>query len=97
MKAKIFKPARTAMQSGEANTKKWRLVFVPDTPLFTDPLMGWTGQIDTTQQVQLRFSTKEEAVEYAKNKGIEYDLDEPKQAKIKPKSYAANFAYNRVS
>lgn len=85
------------MQSGEALTHQWRLDFQQDAAQFTDPLMGWTGQIDTTQQLKLRFATKEEAIAYAQSKGIEFVVEEPKQATHKPKSYAANFAFNKVS
>ncbi|HEU5047803.1 MAG TPA: ETC complex I subunit [Rickettsiales bacterium] len=98
MKARIYQPSRNAMQSGEARTHKWRLDFLPDAPLFVEPLMGWTGMTDTVQEVKLFFPTKEEAIAYAQKNNIEFEVVEKKNEKtIKPKSYSANFAYNKVS
>ncbi len=97
MKARIYQPARTAMQSGQANTREWALEFVPFAAPFIDPLMGWTGMKDTRQELQLRFDSQEEAVAYAKRKGLEIELTEPHTRITRPKSYAANFAYNKTS
>jgi len=98
MEARIYQPARTAMQSGEANTRHWVLEFLPEAPAFIDPLMGWSGSADTPQQVKLYFDTKEEAVAYAEKNMIDYEVSEPHKIKIiKPKSYASNFAFNKVA
>ena len=97
MKARIYKPARTAMQqSGQASHNHWVLAVAPQSAPYIDPLMGWTGQTDMTRELEMKFSTQEEAVKYAKAHNIAYELLEPEQRVIKPKSYAANFAYNRV-
>ena len=89
-KAKIYKPARTAMQSGKRNTKNWLLEF--DT-LNTgiNPLMGWETSKDTMSEVKLQFSTKERAINYAKKNNIIYYIVEPKKHKIIKKSYSDNF------
>ena len=89
-KAKIYKPARTAMQSGKRNTKNWFLEF--DT-LNTgiNPLMGWETSKDTMSEVKLQFSTKEQAINYAKKNNIIYYIVEPKEHKIIKKSYSDNF------
>ena len=97
MKARIYRPARTAMQqSGQADNNHWRLVFVPEGSPFIDPLMGWNGMTDTAQEVNLNFTTQEEAVEYATRNGLEFEIKEAEKRGIKPKSYSANFAFNRV-
>ncbi len=96
MDVRIFRPARTAMQSGLANTKKWVLEFEPSSPKATDPLMGWTSSADTTGQVQLRFPTREAAVAFAEKHGFEYRVFEPKERPLRPKSYADNFRYRKV-
>jgi hypothetical protein len=92
-KAKIYKPTKTAMQSGNRNTKNWLLEF--DT-LNTgiDPLMGWESSKDTMSQVKLEFSTKEQAINYAKKNNINYYIIEPQKRKIIKKSYAGNFLKN---
>lgn len=96
MVARIYKPAKTAMQSGTARTKDWVLEFEPERPRTIDPLMGWTGSADTRQQVQLRFETKEEAIAYAERHGIPYTVYDPPPRKPVPKSYADNFKYGRI-
>ena len=96
MKARIFKPARTAMQQGKANTREWVLEFEPAYARSHDPLMGWTSSRDTRQQVRLSFDTKESAIAYADKRGIDYVLKEPGEQAFRPKSYAENFRWNRV-
>jgi hypothetical protein len=95
MRARIFQPPKTAMQSGWAGTDIWVLEFEPAEPRRPDPLMGWIGSADTRGQVRLTFVTMEEAVEYAERHGIPYDLELPRARKIKPKAYADNFKFSR--
>jgi len=95
MKVRIFKPAKTAMQSGVANTKEWLLESEP-MPKQLDPLMGWTSSRDTMQQVQLEFPTLDEATAHAEKNGWQYTVEQPNERTIRPKAYADNFAYNRV-
>jgi hypothetical protein len=95
MPARIYKPARNAMQSGKAKTKNWVLEFEPEAPRETDPLMGWTSSGDMKQQVKLTFATREESESYARRKGIAYTVYEPKQASVKSKSYSDNFRWGR--
>jgi uncharacterized protein YcnI len=95
MKALIYRPASNAMQSGKAK-KRWKLKTLPQAPLYVEPLMGWTGMTDTTQEVTLYFNSEQAAVDYAKHNGLEYEIAETEARVIKPKSYAANFATNRI-
>jgi hypothetical protein len=95
-RARIYKPARNAMQSGRANTKEWVLEFEPRDAQRADPLMGWAGSSDTLGQVTLQFATCEEAIAYANKHGFAFDLEMPHATKLKPKSYADNFRYDRV-
>ena len=76
MTARIYKPAKTAMQSGQAKTKAWVLDFEPEAPRTVEPLMGWTSSGDMRQQVRLRFASKEEAVAYCERHGIAYQVSE---------------------
>lgn len=96
MIAKIYRPARNAMQSGQANSKQWILVYEPDEPRRADPLMGWISSGDTRAQVHLSFATKEEAIAYAEKHGIPYRAQDPGEIKPKTISYSDNFKYNRV-
>jgi hypothetical protein len=97
MRARIYQPARNAMQSGTAKTKGWVLDFVPASARSVDPLMGWTSSDDMNSQVRLRFDSKEAAEAYAKVNGIDYTVTEPKarKANIRPGGYGDNFATNR--
>lgn len=95
MSARIYKPARTAMQSGTAKTKDWVLDFDPEQARDVEPLMGWTSSADMRQQVRLHFDSKEEAIAYCQRTGIAYRVIEPKQAARRTIAYADNFAPNR--
>ena len=95
MSARIYRPARTAMQSGKAKTKDWVLEFDPEQPRDVEPLMGWTSSGDMRQQVRLQFDSKQEAVAYCERAGIAYRVIEPKQAARRTIAYADNFAYTR--
>ncbi|PRY23796.1 NADH dehydrogenase [Aliiruegeria haliotis] len=97
MRARIYQPAKNAMQSGTGRTKVWLLEMVPAQAREVDPLMGWTGSSDTSSQVRLRFDSKEAAVDYARDHGIDFIVVEPKKRKpvIRQNGYGENFATNR--
>jgi hypothetical protein len=95
MVARIYKPAKTAMQSGNANTKEWVLDYEPSAARVVEPLMGWTSSTDMNSQVKLQFATKEEAIAYCERHGIAYQLFEPKEPARRPMAYADNFAFAR--
>lgn len=91
----IYQPAKTAMQSGKAKTKRWILKFERVAPGRPDALMGWNTMPDTKQQIDLEFATREEAVAYAEARGLMYEVREPTAAKVAPKAYAENFAFHK--
>tara|TARA_B100000963_G_scaffold33991_1_gene25267 strand:- start:1240 stop:1524 length:285 start_codon:yes stop_codon:yes gene_type:complete len=92
-KAKIYIPAKTAMQSGKGKLKKWLLKFETKDPSI-NPLMGWETSTDTLEEVVLKFSSKDKAIEYAKKNNISYTIIEPKKKEFVIKSYADNFLKN---
>jgi len=96
MSARIYRPAKTAMQSGKANTRKWRLEFRAESARRPDPLMGWTSIDGTKSQIRLEFDTKEQAVAYAQKHGIDAKVFEPRERSLKLRAYSDNFAHNRV-
>ena len=89
-KAKIYKPSKTAMQSGNSKFNKWILEYTTINRV-TNPLMGWESSSNTLDEIKLEFSTKELALDYVKKNKIDYELIEPKKRKIVKKSYADNF------
>ncbi|GAB4516353.1 MAG: ETC complex I subunit [Amphiplicatus sp.] len=96
MLARIYRPAKTAMQSGKAQTQKWRLEFEAESARRIDPLMGWTSGADTRAgQVRLYFNSREEAIAYAERQSIPYVIEEPHSQAQRPKAYADNFSYRR--
>ena len=95
MLARIYRPSKTAMQSGKAKTKEWVLEFEPKDARRPDPLMGWTSSTDMNGQVRLAFETREEAIAYAQKHGIAFQLFEPKTQKLTIKAYADNFSVER--
>jgi ETC complex I subunit-like protein len=97
MRARIYQPTKTAMQSGRAGSQQWVLEFEPEDRGGMDPLMGWTSSADTREQVRMRFDTLEEAVAYAQRQGYAYSVEQPKQrGAVRPKAYADNFKFDRV-
>ena len=93
--ARIYRPAKNAMQSGTARTKAWVLEFEPTEPRQVEPLMGWTSSGDTNQQLRLRFATKEEAVAYCERHAIAFQVHETESSARRTISYSDNFAYDR--
>ena len=96
MIARIFKPTKTAMQSGQANTQFWILEYEPEEAKKIDNLMGWTGSGDMRGQIKLKFKSKEEAIAYATKNKISYNLKIPQIRKHLPKAYADNFRSDKV-
>ncbi len=89
-KAKIYKPTKTAMQSGLGKNDKWIIEYITKNPGI-NPLMGWESSTDTLSELRLEFSSKESAIDYAKRNKIIFEIIEPKQRKILKKSYSDNF------
>ena len=89
-KAKIYKPSKTAMQSGLKKFDKWIIEFFTDQPGI-NPLMGWESSTDTMSELKLEFTSKDKAIEYAKKNKIEYEIIDEKKRKIIKKSYSDNF------
>lgn len=92
MKLKIYRPAKSAMQSGKKNTKKWLVKPIEETNTHSlNQLMKWVSSNDTKTQLRFEFTTKEEAIEFAKSQGFEYEIHQPNISSLKKKSYAENF------
>ncbi len=97
MPARVYRPAKSAMSSGQAKSRDWILEYAGASRRQVDPLMGWTSSDDTQAQVRLRFPTKEAALDYATDRGIDVVVTEPKVRKpnIRPRGYGENFATDR--
>ena len=97
MRARIYQPAKTAMQSGTAKARGWVLEYAPASAREVDPLMGWTSSGDTQAQVKLRFESRAAAVDYALANGCEVEVTEPKARKpiLRQRGYGENFATDR--
>ena len=97
MLARIYQPARNAMQSGVGKTNQWVLEFAPAAARKLDPLMGWTSSSDMNSQVRLKFESAEAALEYAEEHGIEAQVSKPQKRKpvVRQGGYGENFATNR--
>jgi len=96
MVARIYKPARNAMQSGKGNVKNWLLEYEPEMPRSIEPLMGWTASADMKQQLRLQFDTREEAIAYAEREGIPYRVATEPPVRTPKKSYSDNFKWGRT-
>ena len=95
MAARIFKPSKSATQSGTGRTKTWVLEYEAEEPLAIEPLMGWTSSADMRKQVRLEFNTKEEAIAYCERHAIAYEVLEPKEPSRRVMAYSDNFSFSR--
>ncbi|RJL03402.1 ETC complex I subunit [Paracoccus aestuarii] len=97
MLVRIYQPARTAMQSGTARMRGWVLEFPPSDAREIDPLMGWTSSADTQSQVRLRFDSRKQAEDYAREHGLDFVVQEPQRRaqNVRPRGYGENFATDR--
>jgi hypothetical protein len=93
IKARIYSPAKNAMQSGRAKTKGWVLEYESNADKSPEPLMGWTQGKDTRTQVRLKFNTLEQAEQYAEDNGLYYQVLASSERKPKPRNYGDNFKY----
>lgn len=93
---RITKPSKTAMQSGKAKTKAWRVEFETRDPLTPEFLMGWVASRDTNEQLHLDFSSLEEALQYAKSRNFNYTVTSPTFIEHPSKSYGINFTNPRI-
>jgi len=96
MDVRIYQPGKTPTQSGRAHSQDWVVEPRHPGPKILDPLMGWTGSEDASQQVCLRFDSREDAVAYATRYHLSYVVEEPHKPRPRIKSYSDNFSYNRV-
>lgn len=96
MVARIYRPAKTAMSSGQANTQRWVLEYEPERPRTIEPLMGYTSSDDMLSQVRLNFETKEAAIGYAEANGIPYRVFEPRELQRAALAYSDNFRRDRA-
>ena len=95
MPARIYKPARNAMQSGRAKTAEWVLEFEPEQPRRIEPLMGYTSSADMKQQVHLHFPSAEAAIDYCERNKIPFTVFKPHEPRRRRASYSDNFSYAR--
>ena len=96
MAARIYRPAKTATQSGAAKSTRWLLEFEREQAPEIEPLMGWTSSADTRTQVKLWFASEEEAVAYAQRNGLAYRVEKPNPARRNTLSYSDNFKTSRI-
>jgi hypothetical protein len=95
MLARIYRPAKTSMQSGTAKTKDWVLDFEPEQARAPNALTGWTGSGDMRGQVRLTFETRDDAIAYAQANNIPHQVTERREPKRVIKAYADNFSAAR--
>ncbi|GAB5469627.1 MAG: ETC complex I subunit [Rhodospirillales bacterium] len=96
MQARLFQPAKTAMQQGRGKIQRWLLEFEPEQARRIEPLMGWTSSGDTKQQLRLWFDSQEEGEAYCQRHGIMYTVERTQERQVRAKAYADNFAYRRA-
>ena len=96
MAARIYRPAKTATQSGKAKASRWLLEFEREDAPEIEPLMGWTSGTETRAQVKLWFASEEEAVAYAQRHGLAYRVEKPNDTTRKTVSYSDNFKSTRI-
>lgn len=95
MRARIYYPARTAMQSGPARTRQWLLRFEPEQFGRRDAMTGWQGMGAPASQLVLEFASQAEAIAYAEKHGLDYEVEPQAKRAPKRKDYTMNFSSQR--
>ncbi|EJF87356.1 ETC complex I subunit [Bartonella rattimassiliensis] len=96
MIARIYSPAKTAMQSGKrGNTVFWILQYEPMKAKMLEPLMGYTATSDMNNQISIRFNSKEEAIAFACKNAIPYRVEKTHMSIRRAVSYSDNFRSDR--
>ncbi len=93
MDVRIYRPAKSAMQSGRAKAQDWLLEYELKTARQPESLMGWTSSGDTLNQVRLTFNSLEDAIAYADKKGWGYTVQPAQERIVRPRNYVDNFKY----
>lgn len=94
MQVRIYKPSKSAMQSGHGKGKQWIIEAVPTSKRQPEPLMGWVSSEDTLNQIFLKkFGSAEEAISHAEREGWHYSVQIAQERKVRPRSYMDNFKY----
>lgn len=93
LNVRIYRPSKTAMQSGRAKTDRWVLEYETETPRTPEPLMGWVASGDTLNQVRLHFPSREDAEAYAREQGWAYSVAPAHERRLRPRNYVDNFRY----
>ncbi len=93
MAVRIYKPSKSATQSGRAKAAGWVVEYDNDASVGVDPLMGWSSAESTLGQIRLNFETQDDAIDYAKRKGLEYTVFAEQERRVKPRNYTDNFKY----
>ncbi|CAB4055225.1 NDUFS4 [Lepeophtheirus salmonis] len=75
---RVFRPAKSAMQSGTAGVRKWRLEF-ETRERWENNLMGWASSGDPLSNTVVEFAEKEDAVRFVEKNGWPYWVDDPKE------------------
>lgn len=91
---RVYRPAKSAMQSGTAGVRRWRIEF-ETRERWENNLMGWASSGDPLSNMIVDFASKEEAVAFVEKHGWDYWVEDPKERSPKVKSYALNFAWNK--
>ncbi|EME40648.1 hypothetical protein DOTSEDRAFT_74256 [Dothistroma septosporum NZE10] len=93
---RIYKPVKTATQSGDWPSHHWRMDWDPLSKghRWENPLMGWQSSADAMQGTHLNFSTKDDAIRFANKQGYEYFVQEPNERRVIPKAYADQFVHS---
>jgi hypothetical protein len=95
MLARIYRPAKTATQSGHGKTDRWLLTYEPERAPDVEPLMGYTASADMLQQVTLEFDSLEAAIAYSERHGIRFAVEKPRERRTRKIAYADNFSFGR--
>lgn len=92
----IYRPAKTATQSGDWNSHHWRMDWdvLHKGHRWENPMMGWQSSADFMQGTHLNFKSREDAILFAEKQGYEYFVQEPNERKFVPKAYANNFMHS---
>ncbi len=91
---RIVQPSRNIMQSAPNAEGQWYVEHMSVSKKRVDPVMGWTSSQDVSEQLNMSFSSLDDAKQYCEKNGLSYVVVKPQVRKVNIHPYANTLMKN---